>query len=225
MITAQRSGPTAAFPTARLHAMRACLLALFTVWSVALTPAHAEAVFDRIPTQYIAALGDSGATSGNDAQTWGHWAVDPGPRGVRSKNYPRLIANGGVAPSGWQFDPAAWWLEENGLIMEAPVFPLPPGRYVVTGGREVTSILTVEEADANGAQGWSLADGASIYDVTHLRCRAALYTAKTEGQSCAPDKTPANVFPMRPGISMPQVEGCNKRDYQVLIVIGMMAEG
>ncbi|MGB5868804.1 MAG: hypothetical protein WBH04_01280, partial [Albidovulum sp.] len=157
MITAQRSGPTPAFPTARLHVMRACLLALFAVWSVALSPAHAEAVIDRIPTQYIAALGESDATSGNDAQTWGHWAVDPGPRGVRLKNYQRLIANGGVAPSGWQFDAAAWWLEENGLIMEAPVFPLPPGQYVVTGGRDVTSILTVEEAGANGAQAWSLA--------------------------------------------------------------------
>jgi hypothetical protein len=188
-------------------------------------PVHGETIFVRMPTQYIAALGDPLATSGSDAGSWGHWAVDPGPRGVWTSDYEDLIANAGMAPSGWQFDSAAWWLEEHGLIMEAPSFPLPPGQYVVTGGREVTSVLTVEPADATGAQAWSLADGATIYDVTHLRCRAALYTAQDSGQSCTPDKTPKDVFPMSPGVAMPMVEGCNKRDYQVLIVVGMMVEG
>jgi hypothetical protein len=59
--------------------------------------------------------------------------------------------------------------------------------------------------------------------VTHLRCRAAVYTAVT-GQSCTPDKTPTDVFPMDPGRAMPMVEGCSKRDYQVLIVIGRMVD-
>ena len=135
-------------------------------------PAHGETKLVRTPTQYIAALGDPLATSGSDAGTWGLWPVDPGPRGVWSSDYDDLIANAGLAPSGWQFDGAAWWLEEHGLIMEAPSFPLPPGQYVVTGGREVTSVLTVEPADATGTHAWSLADGATIYDVTHLRCRA-----------------------------------------------------
>src|SRR5215210_6651091 len=49
--------------------------------------------FKRVPTQYIAALGPSNATSGNDAETWGWWSQDPGPRGVRLKYYDRL-ANG-----------------------------------------------------------------------------------------------------------------------------------
>jgi hypothetical protein len=186
-------------------------------------PADAEQVFVAGDTQYIAALGDYAATSGDDAATWGFWSVDPGPRGVWSSDYEDLIANGGVAPYGWQFDGAAWWLEEHGLIMESPSFPLPPGKYVVTGGREVTALLTVEPADASGKQAWSLADGATIYDVTHLRCRAALYTAQ-DGQSCTPDNTPTDVFPMSPGIAMPAVQGCSKRDYQVLIVMGMMVD-
>ena len=187
-------------------------------------PAHAEATFAPGPTQYIAALGDPSSTSGDDALTWGFWSVDPGPRGVWTTDYDDLIANGGTAPDGWKFDAAAWWLEEHGLIMEAPSFPLPPGQYVVTGGREVTSVLTVQPADASGMQAWNLADGATIYDVTHLRCRAALYTAAGDAQSCTPDKTPTETFPMSPGISMPAVEGCSKQDYQVLIVVGMMVD-
>ena len=150
--------------------------------------------------------------------------MDPGPRGVWIRDYTDRIAKTGLAPEGWQFDRAAWWLEEHGLIMEAPSFPLPPGQYVVSGGREITSILTVEKADASGSQAWSLAKGATIYDVTHLRCRAALYTAQSDGRSCTPDDTPTHVFPMSPGVVMPAVEGCNKRDYQVLIVFGMMVE-
>lgn len=188
-------------------------------------PAQAETKFVQGPTQYIAALGDTGARSGDDARTWGFWAVDPGPRGVWTRNYQKLIANAGVAPDGWTFDPQAWWLEEHGLIMEAPVFPLPPGQYVVTGGREVTAVLTVMPPDAKGRQTWSLSDGATIYDVTHLRCRAALYTAKAADQSCTPDKTPTGVFPMSPGVAMPAVEGCSKQDYQVLIVVGRMVDG
>ncbi|MCF8486517.1 MAG: hypothetical protein K9G71_15010 [Rhodobacteraceae bacterium] len=184
-------------------------------------PAHAEATFQRIPTQYIAALGPSSATSGTDAATWGLWPVDPGPRGVRVRNYEDLKAAAGIAPAGWQFDANAWWIEENGLIMEAPNFPLPAGKYVVTGGREATAVLTVTAPDANGAQGWSLSDAATVYDVTHLRCRAALYTPR-DGASCTPDNTPLSRFPMPPSEAMPSIDGCSKEDYQVLIVVGMM---
>lgn len=202
----------------------ACAGFVASLSTLAAVPASAEATFARSETQYIAALGDSGSTSGTDAGTWGLWTVDPGPRGVRIRDFSELMANGGQAPKGWQFDSSGWWLEEHGLIMEAPSFPLPPGKYVVTGGREVTSVLTVESADASGQQVWSLADDATLYDVTHLRCRAALYAPKDGAPSCTPDKTPVNVFPMSPGIVMPAVEGCRKRDYQVLIVIGMMVE-
>ena len=207
-----------------LSALHRCAIGLVASIALFSASARAEETLVPGPTQYIAALGDPRATSGDDAQTWGFWTVDPGPRGVWVKDYPALLANGGKAPSGWQFNPAGWWVEEHGLIMEAPSFPLPAGKYVVTGGREVTSVLTVQPVDASGKQGWSLADGATIYDVTHLHCRAAVYTPAATGQSCTPDKTPTQVFPMSPGIAMPAVEGCSKRDYQVLIVIGMVVE-
>ena len=88
----------------------------------------------------------------------------------------------------------------------------------------MTSLLTVSEPDAAGKQGWTLDDGATIYDVTHFGCRAALYTEKVSGQSCSPAKAPMSVFPMTPGTVMPAVEGCSKQDYQVPIVIGMRVE-
>ncbi|WP_159082467.1 hypothetical protein [Paragemmobacter aquarius] len=201
-----------------------CGVVLSVVALTASVPAWAEATFVRIPTQYIAALGNPKASAGDDAGTWGLWAIDPGPRGVRIGDFDDLVANAGAAPNGWQFDPKGWWLEEHGLIMEAPQFPLPAGQYVVTGGREVTSLLTVSEPDATGKQGWTLDDGATIYDVTHFGCRAALYTENVSGQSCSPAKAPMSVFPMTPGMVMPAVEGCSKQDYQVLIVIGMMVE-
>ena len=185
------------------------------------SPAAAEMVFVPGETQYIAALGDPASTAGDNAGDWGFWPVDPGPRGVQITAYQTLIQNGNQAPAGWHFDSAAWWLEEHGLIMQSPDFPLPAGSYVVTGGRGVTSVLTIDPADSSGQRKWSLADGATLYDVTHLGCRAALYTA-LDGRSCSPDATPTGVFPMTPGVSMPNVQGCSKRDFQVLIVVGMM---
>ena len=181
--------------------------------------AAAETRFEPIPTQYIAALGPSSATSGSDAATWGLWPLDPGPRGVRPSGYDQLLAAAGKAPAGWTFDETAWWVEENGLIMEAPTFPLPAGTYVVTGGRETTALLTVSPPDATGLQSWSLSDGATIYDVTHLRCRAALYTPQ-DGATCSPANIPERRFPIPPAEPMPAIGGCQKRDYQVLIVIG-----
>lgn len=212
-----------AIKTARQLIRRIGLAMLALAAPMAAVPAQAETTFTRIPTQYIAALGDPQASSGTDAETWGLWAVDPGPRGVDVEDYAALVANGDVAPDGWRFDSTAWWLEEHGLIMEAPSFPLPAGQYVVTGGRQVTSVLTVEKPDATGKQAWRLADSASIYDVTHLGCRAALYTEAETGKACSPDKAPMSVFPMSPATVMPAVEGCSKRDYQVLIVIGKVA--
>ena len=173
--------------------------------------------FERVPTQYIAALGPPDAKSGNNAETWGLWREDPGPRGVRLKSLDRL--KDGVAPAGWHHDKNAWWLEEHGLLMESPEFPMPAGVYVVTGDREVTSVLTVHPASADGKQRWELADGASIYDVTHLRCRSAVYTPAKEGASCSPTAARESDFPVSPGAAMPPVADCAKQDYQVLIVI------
>jgi len=175
--------------------------------------------FKRVPTQYIAALAPPEATSGNNAETWGWWRQDPGPRGVRLKYYDRL--ENGVAPAGWHVDNNAWWLEEHGLLMEAPTFPMPAGQYLVTGDREVTSVLTVQPASGGGQQRWELADGATLYDVTHLRCRSALYTPAKAGGSCSPKAAREGDFPVSPGAAMPPVADCAKQDYQVLIVIGV----
>jgi len=100
--------------------------------------------------------------------------------------------------------------------MEAPDFPLSPGRYIVTGGRLVTTVLTI------GADGksWTL-DKGSLYDVTHLPCRSARYTPGNNKDIVgSPLTAKQNDFPVTPGAEMPPVDGCNKMDYAVLFVIG-----
>ena len=180
--------------------------------------------FKRIPTQFIAALGNPDATSGRGAQSWGLWRLDPGPRGVRLDSYEQLKATGGFAPAQWKFDSTDWWLEENGLIMEKPDFPFPPGKYMVTGNRRVMSVLTVYPSDKDGDRRWELDRGATLNDVTHLGCRSARYTPATSENSCSPASAPKSAFRVAPGATMPPVEGCNKQDYSVLFVIGVAVE-
>ena len=203
------------------------LLAMgFFMLVAGLPPVHASGVdfskFRRIEPQYIAALGDPGATSGSGAQSWGLWSQDPGPRGCKLDRYPELKATG-VAPSQWKFDEKDWWLEEHGLIMEKPTFPLPAGQYLVTGDRTVTTVLTIHPKDKDGNQRWELADGATIYDVTHLGCRSARYTPMASHDSCSPENARKTGYPVVPGVAMPDVKGCHKQDYAVLIVVGLPA--
>src|SRR5579871_386282 len=190
-------------------------------------PVHAASVdlskFRRIEPQFIAALGDPGAKSGNGAQSWGFWNQDPGPRACKLDHYPQLKAAGGVAPSQWKFDAKDWWLEEHGLIMEKPTFPLPPGKYLVTGDRDVTTVLTIHPKDKDGNQRWELADGATLYDVTHLVCRPLLEKTTTANNLCSPANVRTTGFPVNPGAAMPVVNGCRKQDYAVLIVVGLPA--
>ena len=178
--------------------------------------------FQRTSTQFIAALGNPEANSGCGAQSWGLWAIDPGPRGVRLSSFAQLNAAGGIAPAGWKFDATQCWLEEHGLIMEPPAFPLPPGKYLVTGDREVTTVLTIHPADAGGDSRWELGDHATLYDVTHLPCRAARYTSTTGAGSLA--NVHKTAFPVAPGATMPPIEGYDKQDYAVIFVIGVAAE-
>ena len=185
--------------------------------------ALAEPKLQPIDTQFIAALGAPGDTHGTNAQLWGLWTKDPGPRGVWLKLFPALAAVG-YAPAGWQFDPQQWWMEEHGLIMETPQFPLAPGIYVVTGGREVTALLTIGAPGGDGAQNWGLSDGATLDQVTHLACRSAVYTPEVAGASCSPAEARSFDFPVSPGATMPPVASCAKQDYAVLFVIGMMVE-
>ena len=178
-------------------------------------------MFKRISTQFIAALGNPGANSGNGAQSWGLWPVDPGPRGVMLDGFGQLQKGRGVAPDGWKFDSKDWWLEEHGLIMEQPKFPLPPGKYLVTGDRDVTTVLTIHPADKNGDRRWELGDHATLHDVTHLACRSARYTPAAGDGSCSPANVQRTAFPVAPGGTMPPVAGCKKQDYAVLIVTGV----
>jgi hypothetical protein len=191
-------------------------------------PAHAggenRTRFRPISAQFIAALGDPGATSGSGAQSWGLWRLDPGPRGVPLGRYERLKAGGNIAPAEWKFDSTDWWVEEHGLIMEKPDFPLPPGQYMVTGNRKVTTVLTIHPRDKDGTQRWELGDGANLYDVTHLACRSARYTPVSAKNACSPANANVAAFPVAPGGPMPPVEGCNKQDYAVLIVIGVAVD-
>lgn len=179
--------------------------------------------FKRIPTQFIAALGDPQSSKGSNANEWGLWKLDPGPRGVWLKQYNSvLVRNKGIAPAGWKFDPNDWWLEEHGLIMEAPLFPLPQGKYLVTGGRSTTAVLTVDKPAGNTKQqSWSLDSNAKLYDVTHLPCRSARYSPVTSGNVGSPLNARIEDFPVSPGAEMPSVEGTKKQDYAVLFVIGV----
>ena len=186
--------------------------------------AEIEGQFRRIGTQYIASLGDPDANSGSGAQSWGLWRLDPGPRGVWLSLYDEVQARGGYAPAKWQFDSADWWLEENGLIMEKPKFPVSPGRYIVTGNRDVITVLTIHPMDQDGNSRWELDNGATLHDVTHLACRSARYTPVAGEGSCSPAKARRTAFPVAPGAEMPPVEGCNKQDYAVLFVIGVAVE-
>ena len=204
----------------RKGVFRGLVLALGLAGAMAV---QAGETMQPITTQFIAALGAPGDSHGTNARLWGLWTKDPGPRGVWLKLFPALSA-AGYAPAGWKFDGQEWWLEEHGLIMEKPQFPLAPGQYVVTGGREVTSVLTIGAPDGTGAQSWQLADGATLDQVTHLACRSAVYTPGVAGASCSPDQVRSFDFPVSPGASMPPVTDCAKQDYSVLFVIGMMVE-
>eukprot|EP00957_Ditylum_brightwellii_P047231 3587471-Ditylum_brightwellii.AAC.1 len=103
--------------------------------------------------------------------------------------------------------------------MEKPKFSLPAGRYLVTGGRLVTTVLTVEPPEVGDTQQrWKL-DNGKLYDITHLPCRSARYKPN-EGNG-SPLTARTGDFPVKPGAEMPPVDGCDKQDYAVLFVIGV----
>ena len=186
----------------------------------AVKPLTAQTKYKRIRTQYIAALAPSEATSGTGAETWGLWRIDPGPIGVWLRFYKLLQKAGNIAPAGWRFNINDWWLDENGLIMKAPEFPMPSGKYYVTNGEEHISLLTVDPPDSKGKQTWSLSDGKTIADVTHGPCRSTRYTPENGLGTCSPVNANQNVFPLKPGEDPPPVQGCKRKKYAVLIVFG-----
>lgn len=206
------------------NAVGAGLLAWSGVASYSLfqSSVYTPSGMQRLPrTQFIAALGDPKASEGviADDGSWGVWPVDPGPRGVWLRDYKNDILQSDTkyrAPAGWTFDPNNWWLEEHGLIMEAPDFPLQEGKYLVTGGRMVTTTLTIEKGGK-----WKLDEG-TLYDVTHLPCRSARYQPISGGDDGAGSPVVANPrdFPVIPGAVMPSVPGAKQQDYAVIFVVG-----
>jgi len=178
----------------------------------------------RVPTQFIAALGDPAAsTSPSGAEEWGIWRIDPGPRGIYVKDFqsnPSLASSNKRMPAGWKYTSEEFWIEEYGRVMENPDFPLAPGRYVVTGARDVTTLLTVGEPDERGKQSWKLEDG-TLYDVTHLPCRSARYRPIKGEEIRTPADAKWSDYPVVPGGEMPPIEGCNKLDYAVLFVLAV----
>ena len=188
------------------------------------SPALAETKIRRIQTQYIATLAPVGATSGTGAESWGIWKVDPGPIGVWLRLYQALQKAGNIAPSGWRFDIDDWWLDENGLIMKAPEFPISAGQYYVTNGEDHISLLTIEQPDLEGKQAWSLSDEKTISDVTHGPCRSARYTPLGDTGTCSPKDADRSAFPLKLGEVPPLVGGCDRKNYAVLIVFGLAME-
>jgi len=163
--------------------------------------------YERVsPLQFIAALGDPEANSGGGTGSWGIWETDPGPRGFRQREYEK-VASGELRPPKW-FQEQDFYLDENAIIMPQPSFPLPEGKYLVTGGRIATTGLTI-----SGDGTWKL-DSGKLYDVTHLPCRAARYRGGT------PSSVRKQDFPVAPGAIMPEVPGTTKQDYSVLFVVG-----
>lgn len=223
----QRRATLLAIPSAVLAGLSSsCTAADDSTQSASPPPATK---FQRYPQiRFIAALGDPQASSGTGADQWGLWRDDPGPRGVFLRDYDRKLAKTGVAPAGWPFQKDDWWLEEHGLIMSTPdKLPRkkydsstktvrPFKRYVVTGDREVTSVLTVFDDGR-----WSLSKG-TLYDVTHLPCRSARYrpASGATNDSCLPSGADGKTFPVKPGAPMPPIAGCDKQDYAVLFVLG-----
>jgi hypothetical protein len=195
-------------------------ISILLLCTALMSPACYAESFKHIPTEFIVATGDPQASSGYGAEDWGIWHQDPGPRGCLLDNYEQLKKNG-VAPAQWKYDAKDWWLEEHGAIMEKPEFPLPAGKYVVTGGREATAVLTVYAKDANGNTHWELSNGAKLYDVTHLPCHAARYTPSSKDGTCSPETVNKSIFPVPPGVTMPSVKDCTKKDYSVLFVVGV----
>ena len=195
---------------------------LLSMLGAAASPAFAAGKKDykQAPIHFIAALGAADATYGSGAQNWGIWYGDPATRSIWLSMYPLIRQMGGFTPANWRIEEDDWWLDENGLIMLPPEFPIPPGRYLVTGDRELTTHLTIEEPDANADMKWSLDEG-ELYDVTHLPCRASRYTPLGDTGTCLPTGADFGQFPIPVGQPLPQVAACNKKDYSVLIVIGL----
>lgn len=135
---------------------------------------------------------------------------------MRLRDYERIMATESAERPSW-LDSKDFFLDENAIIMPQPEFPMPPGKYLVTGARSTTTGLTI---DAEG--NWKLDEG-KLFDVTHLPCRAARYRTTTtaeDSKAGSPMTVRKGDFPVMPGGIMPDVLGTNKEIYSVVFIIG-----
>ena len=167
-------------------------------------------------------MAHSNLNHGDGALGWGIWRGDPGPTGVPFSGIPALMESH-VAPAGWTLDDNAWWVEEHGRIMTTPT-AMPDGQYQLTwlnqreGSTRHVYLTIVGDT-------WSLDSGdpdvvPTLYDVTHLPCRSAVYTTPDgapEG-SCSPANVPTSQYPVTPGAPMPATPGCDNMDYAVTFI-------
>src|SRR5215467_12985591 len=122
--------------TFSLFILALCLLGSFVLPSFNLSRSQAHAAgggqtkFQRISTQFIAALGDPGATSGSGAQSWGLWPLDPGPRGVELNSYQRLKDPGAVAAPHRTVKATDWSREEQGYTTEERNGAIAPRKHM-----------------------------------------------------------------------------------------------
>jgi len=87
-------------PWHRMQRLMNCAIMIVGLLSLpALAQDESEVKFKRIPTQFIAALADPNATSGSNAQSWGLWSKDPGPRGGVAKPLSIYKGCGWIRPS------------------------------------------------------------------------------------------------------------------------------
>ena len=91
----------------------------------------------------------------------------------------------------------------------------------MTNGQEHISFFTVEKPDADGVHAWSLSDAKTVADVTRGPCCSARYTPKGASVTCSPADADRGVFPLKIGQASPAVDGCNRKQYAVLIVFGL----
>lgn len=208
----------------RRQSIQAFLTTIATFISTPLLASTTPKKIRRVSPQYIASLALGNESSGIGAEKWGLWRTDPGPIGVWLRFYQFLERAGNIAPAGWRFDIDDWWLDENGLIMKAPEFPIPPGQYYVTNGEDQAALLRIEKPDHNGSQAWSLSQGTTIAQVTHGPCRSARYTPIAGTGTCTPANADLEAFPLPIGQLPPQVEGCERQNYSVLIVFAYPLE-
>ena len=126
-------------------------------------------------------------------------------KGCRLERFPWLGEEFQSGPS--RLDLFSKWL------VEAPDFPLTPGRYLVTSSWLNTTVLVQSKSGH-----WSLENG-TVFNVTHLPDTDQMRDKGAQQQQIHP------IFLWNLDQKMPAVQGCVKKGYAVIFVIGRESHG